>query len=37
VVEAGKLSGIVTTFDLLNALAVSADEPADAELTTAEV
>jgi CBS domain-containing protein len=37
VVEAGKLSGIVTTFDLLNALAVSADEPAGAELTTAEV
>lgn len=37
VVEAGKLSGIVTTFDLLNALAVSNDEPADAELATAEV
>jgi CBS domain-containing protein len=36
VVEEGKLSGIVTTFDLLNALA-STNEPTGAELATAEV
>lgn len=37
VIEDGKLSGIVTTFDLLNALAASNNEPAGAELATAEV
>jgi len=37
VIEDGKLIGIVTTFDLLNALVSSNDEPTGAELATAEV